>query len=67
MPCAATRWAAWRERAAHGWYMAAFTPRCFPEEALERGEAHAVVKGDGDIAWGKVVTDCLAGTPRKGV
>jgi len=35
----------------------------FPEEALERGEAHAVVKGDGDIAWGKVVTDCLAGAP----
>ena len=27
----------------------------FPEEALERGEAHAVVKGDGDIAWGKAV------------
>jgi radical SAM superfamily enzyme YgiQ (UPF0313 family) len=35
----------------------------FPEEALERGEAHAVVKGDGDIAWGRVVTDCLAGKP----
>ena len=35
----------------------------FPEEAQERGEAHAVVKGDGDIAWGKVVTDCLAGKP----
>ena len=35
----------------------------FPEEALEHGEAHAVVKGDGDIAWGKAVTDCLAGKP----
>jgi radical SAM superfamily enzyme YgiQ (UPF0313 family) len=35
----------------------------FPDEAMERGEAHAVVKGDGDIAWGKVVTDCLAGKP----
>jgi radical SAM superfamily enzyme YgiQ (UPF0313 family) len=34
----------------------------FPEEALARGEAHAVVKGDGDIAWGKVVRDCLAGS-----
>jgi radical SAM superfamily enzyme YgiQ (UPF0313 family) len=33
----------------------------YPEEALERGGAHAVVKGDGDIAWGKVVADCLAG------
>jgi radical SAM superfamily enzyme YgiQ (UPF0313 family) len=37
----------------------------FPEEALECGEAHAVVKGDGDIAWGKVVADCLAGKPEK--
>jgi radical SAM superfamily enzyme YgiQ (UPF0313 family) len=35
----------------------------FPEEALEVGEAHAVVKGDGDIAWGNVVRDCIAGTP----
>jgi len=33
----------------------------FPEEALERGEGHAVVKGDGDIAWGHAVRDCLAG------
>jgi hypothetical protein len=37
----------------------------FPEEALEVGEAHAVVKGDGDIAWGKAVLDCLAGKPEK--
>jgi radical SAM superfamily enzyme YgiQ (UPF0313 family) len=35
----------------------------FPEEALLHGEAHAVVKGDGDVAWGKVVTDCLDGKP----
>src|SRR5579859_4656622 len=35
----------------------------FPEEALERGDAHAVVKGDGDIAWGNVVRDCMAGNP----
>ena len=33
----------------------------FPEEALKIGEAHAVVTGDGDVAWGKAVTDCLAG------
>ena len=33
----------------------------FPDEALETGEGHAVVKGDGDIAWGKAVLDCLAG------
>ena len=37
----------------------------YPEEAFERGDAHAVVKGDGDIAWGKVVTDCLAGKPEQ--
>jgi radical SAM superfamily enzyme YgiQ (UPF0313 family) len=37
----------------------------FPEEALERGEAHAVVKGDGDVAWGKVVADCIAGKPEQ--
>ena len=35
----------------------------FPEEAFERGEAHAVVTGDGDVAWGRVVKDCLAGKP----
>jgi radical SAM superfamily enzyme YgiQ (UPF0313 family) len=33
----------------------------FPEEAFERGNAHAVVKGDGDLAWGKVVKDILSG------
>ncbi len=37
----------------------------FPEEAFERGEAHAVVKGDGDIAWGKVVADCVSGKPER--
>jgi radical SAM superfamily enzyme YgiQ (UPF0313 family) len=37
----------------------------FPEEAFERGAAHAVVKGDGDIAWGKAVMDCMAGAPEK--
>ena len=37
----------------------------FPEEALERGEGHAAVKGDGDVVWGKVVADCLAGKPER--
>jgi radical SAM superfamily enzyme YgiQ (UPF0313 family) len=37
----------------------------FPEEVIERGGAHAVVKGDGDIAWGTAVMDCLAGKPKK--
>ncbi|HEV2646482.1 MAG TPA: radical SAM protein [Acidobacteriaceae bacterium] len=35
----------------------------FPEECFDRGQAHAVVKGDGDIAWGKAVADHIAGTP----
>ena len=35
----------------------------YPEEAFERGAAHSVVKADGDIAWGKAVTDCLTGEP----
>ena len=35
----------------------------FPEEALERGEGHAVVKGDGDVVWARVVADCAAGHP----
>jgi radical SAM superfamily enzyme YgiQ (UPF0313 family) len=37
----------------------------FPEEALDRGQAHAVVTGDGDIAWGKAVVDCMAGKPER--
>ncbi|HSE48238.1 MAG TPA: radical SAM protein, partial [Terriglobales bacterium] len=34
----------------------------YPDEAIERGAAHAVVKGDGDLAWGQVLRDCQAGT-----
>ena len=37
----------------------------YPEEALERGGAHAVVKGDGDIVWKEVLEDCAKGSPRK--
>jgi radical SAM superfamily enzyme YgiQ (UPF0313 family) len=36
----------------------------FPEEVLEHGAAHAVVKGDGDLIWTKVVRDCFAGHPQ---
>jgi len=35
----------------------------FPDEAHERGAAHAVVRGDGDLVWQKVVEDCFAGEP----
>src|SRR5215813_13168841 len=37
----------------------------FPDEAHERGGAHAVVKGDGDVVWSTVVADCFAGTPQR--
>ena len=37
----------------------------YPEEALELGGAHAVVKGDGDIVWRKALADCVKGTPEK--
>jgi radical SAM superfamily enzyme YgiQ (UPF0313 family) len=35
----------------------------YPDEAHELGGAHAVVKGDGDVVWAKVLSDCSAGTP----
>jgi radical SAM superfamily enzyme YgiQ (UPF0313 family) len=34
----------------------------YPEEALELGGAHAVVKGDGDRIWPGVIKACLEGT-----
>jgi radical SAM superfamily enzyme YgiQ (UPF0313 family) len=37
----------------------------YTEESFELGEAHSVVTGDGDIAWGKAVADCLAGQPKR--
>ena len=33
----------------------------FPDEALGLGHAHAVVKGDGDLAWARALNDCVAG------
>ena len=36
----------------------------FPDEAVEHGTAHAVVRGDGDLVWSRVVEDCLAGQPQ---
>ena len=33
----------------------------YPEEALALGSGHAVVKGDGDVAWGEAIAACLAG------
>src|SRR5262249_27249328 len=36
----------------------------YPEEAHSLGGAHAVVKGDGDVAWSTVLADCRKGTPK---
>src|SRR5262245_54166335 len=36
----------------------------FPDETVEHGAAHAVVRGDGDLVWSRVVEDCLAGRPQ---
>jgi radical SAM superfamily enzyme YgiQ (UPF0313 family) len=34
----------------------------YPDEALSLGGAHAVVKGDGDVAWPQVLGDAARGT-----
>jgi radical SAM superfamily enzyme YgiQ (UPF0313 family) len=36
----------------------------YPEEAYEFGGAHAVVKGDGDVVWARVLADCTNGGPQ---
>jgi radical SAM superfamily enzyme YgiQ (UPF0313 family) len=36
----------------------------FPDESRERGGAHAVVSGDGDLVWPSVLADCAAGQPK---
>src|SRR5215211_4573326 len=35
----------------------------FPDEVREHGSAHAVVTGDGDHVWPRVLADCERGTP----
>jgi radical SAM superfamily enzyme YgiQ (UPF0313 family) len=37
----------------------------YPDESFERGAAHAVVRGDGDVAWGEALKDCADGHPRR--
>jgi tRNA A37 methylthiotransferase MiaB len=36
----------------------------FPEEVRDTGGAHAVVTGDGEVAWPEVLRDCAVGAPR---
>jgi len=50
MPCVNTRSAA---RRASG------------VKPFENGGTHAVVKGDGDIVWNRVLRDCSSGTPER--
>ncbi|HEU4414174.1 MAG TPA: radical SAM protein, partial [Candidatus Angelobacter sp.] len=37
----------------------------YPEEAHQIGGAHAVVKGDGDVAWASVLDDCANSLPKE--
>jgi radical SAM superfamily enzyme YgiQ (UPF0313 family) len=37
----------------------------YPEEAFSLGGAHAVVKGDGDVIWAKVIADLVQGTAQR--
>jgi radical SAM superfamily enzyme YgiQ (UPF0313 family) len=37
----------------------------FPDEPHARGAAHAVVTGDGDVIWGRVIGDCVSGAPER--
>jgi radical SAM superfamily enzyme YgiQ (UPF0313 family) len=36
----------------------------YPHEAQKFGAAHAVVEGDGDVVWPKVIEDCSHGAPQ---
>lgn len=49
-----------RERGAHVVF-GGIHATLYPEEAYELGGAHAVVKGDGDVIWSQVATDCTNG------
>ncbi|MDP9169233.1 MAG: B12-binding domain-containing radical SAM protein, partial [Acidobacteriota bacterium] len=40
-------------------------PTLYPEESFERGGAHAVVKGDGDVVWAQALADCAAHAPQR--
>lgn len=36
----------------------------YPEECMQLGAAHGVVKGDGDVIWAEALYDCVNGKPR---
>src|SRR5450432_3526042 len=37
----------------------------YPQESIDLGAAHSVVKGDGDLAWADALEDCRRGSPRE--
>ena len=37
----------------------------YPQEALDLGGAHSVVRGDGDVAWGQALRDHAIGAAQK--
>ncbi len=37
----------------------------YPDEPMELGQAHAVVKGDGDVVWAEALYDCVRGSLRQ--
>jgi len=49
-----------RERGAHVIFGGIHTS-LYPQEAFQLGGAHAVVKGDGDVVWARVLGDCANG------
>ena len=40
-------------------------PTLYPQEAIDLGGAHAIVKGDGDVAWGNALRDYRDGVTRE--
>jgi radical SAM superfamily enzyme YgiQ (UPF0313 family) len=53
-----------RERGAHVVF-GGIHATLFPDEVRERGGAHSVVIGDGDLVWPKVLEDCERGAPER--
>ena len=64
MRCADTSWDAARERGAHVVF-GGIHATLFPDEALDHGAAHSVVRGDGDIVWVELLDDCITGRPKR--
>ncbi|MGH9141110.1 MAG: B12-binding domain-containing radical SAM protein [Vicinamibacterales bacterium] len=50
---------------AHGAYVVygGIHATLYPDEAMKLGDAHAVVKGDGDLVWAQVIEDCVRAAP----